>query len=1747
MKDTIDTGMTNGGGGMAGGGHDHDHGEGHDHGGGHMPANPAPGGYTDITAFGSLHGTSSHTHEDSLEGGRTPITTEALVSYNGLRAFLGLDPLELEAVGTWAYANQMTNDPNPYGQTLKGVGLYYGMQGAKVGWIADDAFDPQILADIQREARLGTVDNVMKMVEEVGLDGYAAYLKDAGLVDAFVNTLQMEPHYGGWMHGATHGGLPLDGAVAHDVNHLTVLSHDQMEPFMNDTFDYPQWSALDVPEADVANYFQSMVLLSDPLGEGIPAGMTGGGTPVDPDPVDPDPVDPDPVDPDPVDPDPVDPDTGGTGQTYKVGSTDVVADFDPAKDVLDLGSDSIHNQIGVDTADGFAMIHMFDSSKSLLLEGVFLKDLTAKNFAPIADSHLQQDLSASLAYENGTGLVRENTVYVRSHEAGLEEIVDFDPATDTVSMFYLSVRGDQLLNFVAEDSSEGARFFSPISGQSLTLRGVSLSELDSSHFEWRANQLEDNVAGRMGLAEQIDGFSYENVFSGKSVPMAGLVDRAPYHSQPDYTGTPIGSGSDTGGGDTGGGDTGGDTGGGDTGGGATITPTITSQWGSGFVAQTEFTPTQTVNGWTIQLRVSGDIGNIWNAKIVDQDGDLYTLTNESYNGAVAAGQTISFGFQASGSEATVEVVSGGSTGDPVDPDPVDPDPVDPDPVDPDPVDPDPVDPTMFSVSDASVTEGDPAPASDPMPDPTPPNTGGDGSSLLDGPLSTSGTEIVDAKGNAVQIRAANWFGGETERAVPDGLWQRPFKDMMDQMVDLGFNAIRLPFSTEGVLTNPVPGNVVGNPDLVGLTMLEVFDRIVDYAEEIGIKIILDNHRTEKGSGPSANGLWFNDKFSEADWIKSWEVMAERYGDSPAVIAADLQNEPHNGTWGDNSATDWAAAAERGGNAVLDKAPDWLIMVEGVSGNTPDGFNTWWGGNLTGVRDRPVELDADDKLVYSPHDYPASVFQQDWFTDGSNLYDTFSRAWGFIYEEGIAPIFLGEFGSKLENPLDLPWADAITNYLAGDFDGDGVNDLKDGQAGPSFAWWSWNPNSGDTGGILNDDWTTPRQNAIDLLAGLLEGDESAGPVTDPAPQPDADPVYMTFEVKLEEPATERMVFDYTTEDGTAKAGEDYVAASGTVVFEAGEQSKMVKVEVMPDLMDEPNEKLSLTVTASDGTAEMGTGTILDDDGGMIPDPIYPDPVDPDPVDPDPVDPDTGGTGQTYKVGSTDVVADFDPAKDVLDLGSDSIHNQIGVDTADGFAMIHMFDSSKSLLLEGVFLKDLTAKNFAPIADSHLQQDLSASLAYENGTGLVRENTVYVRSHEAGLEEIVDFDPATDTVSMFYLSVRGDQLLNFVAEDSSEGARFFSPISGQSLTLRGVSLSELDSSHFEWRANQLEDNVAGRMGLAEQIDGFSYENVFSGKSVPMAGLVDRAPYHSQPDYTGTPIGSGSDTGGGDTGGGDMGVDTGTTTVTVTLGSGSTTESDPGMTHVHDDGTSHVHDDGHRYILFNVSLDEPATEEVTLTYATADGTAVADTSNDMAYDYHEAMGTLVFAPGEQSKTVQVKVHPDMIVEDTETFTLAVSGENITGTLTATGTIYDNDVEDPNDGDMGGGDVGGDTGGGGHGGADGHVHGNPNDGSDMLDARLTVVNDWGSGANVELEITNVDHMDFDGDWAVAFSLDGEIVNMWNGSYDAGEAAGEISVSNASYNGSVAAGTSVTVGFQLNQGGLDQDMLNADADFYFV
>ena len=113
----------------------------------HQAAGHSSGDFQDITEWGNFHGSNHNSEHHELVGGRTAITTEALIAYNALRAFAGLEPASIEQVGQWAFDNGLTNNDQAWGTTFSAL-TWYAMQGAKVGWIADDSYDPQIPADL---------------------------------------------------------------------------------------------------------------------------------------------------------------------------------------------------------------------------------------------------------------------------------------------------------------------------------------------------------------------------------------------------------------------------------------------------------------------------------------------------------------------------------------------------------------------------------------------------------------------------------------------------------------------------------------------------------------------------------------------------------------------------------------------------------------------------------------------------------------------------------------------------------------------------------------------------------------------------------------------------------------------------------------------------------------------------------------------------------------------------------------------------------------------------------------------------------------------------------------------------------------------------------------------------------------------------------------------------------------------------------------------------------------------------------------------------------------------------------------------------------------------------------------------------------------------------------------------------------------------------------------------------------------
>jgi endoglucanase len=377
------------------------------------------------------------------------------------------------------------------------------------------------------------------------------------------------------------------------------------------------------------------------------------------------------------------------------------------------------------------------------------------------------------------------------------------------------------------------------------------------------------------------------------------------------------------------------------------------------------------------------------------------------------------------------------------------------------------------------------------------------------PLATDGARIVDGRGRTVILQGVNWFGFETSAHVVHGLWSRDYRGVLAQVKAAGFNTIRLPFSLQALSSSTVTGiDFSGgkNAPLEGKAPIEAMDAIIDAAARERLVVLLDNHSTRDDGYQEP--LWYGDGFSEDDWVTAWRRLAARYADRPNVIGADLKNEPHGpAKWGTGGPTDWRRAAKRAGDAVTAIAPHWLIVVEGIEGPVTGQRldRHWWGGNLEGVRRAPVRLSRPGRLVYSPHEYGPGVFPQPWFSSprmADVLADRWRTGFGFIREQRIAPVLVGEWGGRQVgvDTTEGRWQRQFSDYLA--------------RTGASWTYWALNPNSGDTGGVLQDDWKTLDGPKVMLLQQLMRrqrityaGSGGAAPKTQPPParRPPAEPI------------------------------------------------------------------------------------------------------------------------------------------------------------------------------------------------------------------------------------------------------------------------------------------------------------------------------------------------------------------------------------------------------------------------------------------------------------------------------------------------------------------------------------------------------------------------------------------------------------------------------------------------------------------
>ena len=124
------------------------------------------------------------------------------------------------------------------------------------------------------------------------------------------------------------------------------------------------------------------------------------------------------------------------------------------------------------------------------------------------------------------------------------------------------------------------------------------------------------------------------------------------------------------------------------------------------------------------------------------------------------------------------------------------------------------------------------------------------------------------------------YGFESSSFILLGLSGRSYTSIVDQIKSLGFNTIRVPFSSQmlAIKTPPVGINYNLNGDLVGLTPLQCLDALIAYCGKVRLRVILTRSSCY-GGNEWKEAFWFvpNDSYyTEEQFTADWLLLAKRY-------------------------------------------------------------------------------------------------------------------------------------------------------------------------------------------------------------------------------------------------------------------------------------------------------------------------------------------------------------------------------------------------------------------------------------------------------------------------------------------------------------------------------------------------------------------------------------------------------------------------------------------------------------------------------------------------------------------------------------------------------------------------------------------------------------------------------------------------------------------------------------------------------
>ena len=530
-------------------------------------------------------------------------------------------------------------------------------------------------------------------------------------------------------------------------------------------------------------------------------------------------------------------------------------------------------------------------------------------------------------------------------------------------------------------------------------------------------------------------------------------------------------------------------------------------------------------------------------------------------------------------------------------------------------------------------------------------------------------------------------------------------------------------------------------------------------------------------------------------------------------------------------------------------------------------------------------------------------------------------------------------------------------------------------------------------------------------------------------------FVEFAVSLNTPSGRFVTADFRTSGGTATAGVDYTATTGTLIIPPGWASVVVRVPISDDSHDEGDETFTLRLrnarhaTLGDGTA---TATIADDDG--LPSLAVADAGA------------TEGTGAvTFTVTlsearSTNVSASY------FTLGG-TARSSLDFRRTSGTLTIPAGETTASIRVPIIAdQRDEPAETFTLT----LSRPVGASAPAGPATGTIVDRPTLLVAPAAASESAgpVSFTVTLDAVSHEDVSVdyataggtatsgvdfrRTSGTLTIPAGDTTAAIqvpviadRRAEPAETFTLTLRAPRNAALGDGAASATGTIVDDDGLPRLSVADvtaaegdggltftvTLDGAARRDVSVDYATVAGTATRRLDFSPVRGRLTIPAGSGAATirvpiv--------DDSLDEPAETFTLTLAAPRNAALGDGAasatgTIVDDDGPPHLSvadvtaPEGNAAVMFTVTLDAASSNDVTVDYATSDGTATA------GEDYTAVSGTLTVPAGETAAKISVPVLDDSLDEPDETFTLTLSGaQNAVaprGPITA--TIVDDEI---------------------------------------------------------------------------------------------------------------------------------------------